>query len=155
MKHWIVTLLMLSSCIGTKARQEVLNPAAQTVWANVSVDYQLGLDDGYANGELSEAELVTFTGFGEQMTDALETGDVALLTAVPWVSMQPWAVRGVTSEVAKGNLGANGSVLLIQRINRFTAMIDLMVNPPVAARTEPNPYIRTPFERALLAEVSR
>lgn len=127
MKKLLIVALLLASCAGTKARNDVMLPIAQKVWVNVQVDYEAGLADGLADGDLTEPYSLELFTLGNEMTAALELGDV---DSIPWSSvMRPWAVRGVQSAVEAGELGPNGSLILFQRIANFTAAISSLTDP--------------------------
>lgn len=117
-------VLALASCVGTRARDNALLPAAQTAWPQVRVDFEAGLADGIADGDLNEASRDDLLGLADDLGEALTDGDRAALGGIPWDSqMRPWAIRGITSAVDAGELGPNGSQLLYQRVANFTAAI--------------------------------
>jgi hypothetical protein len=156
MKNLLCVLtLFLASCVGNKARELTLNPVAQQVWPNVRVDFDRGLADGIAKGELNETGAVALRGFADELTNDLESGDRIALAGIPWsTQMQPWAVRGVSAALAAGEIGPNGANILMQRIANFSAVMMVLqgqVTLPVAQRERVNPYIKSPAERRLLA----
>lgn len=148
-------LLVLTACAGNKARELTLNPVAQQVWPNVRVDFDRGVADGMAKGDLTSEGAFALRGLADDLGECLASGDRIALAGIPWgTQMQPWAVRGVTAALQAGEIGPNGANLLMQRIANFSAVMMVLqgqVSPPVVLRE--NPYIKTPAERRILAAI--
>jgi hypothetical protein len=117
-------VMVLASCVGPRARDNALLPAAQQAWPQVRVDFEAGLADGVTDGDLDPTGRDTLLGYADDLGEALTDGDRAALLDIPWDSqMRPWAVRGITAALDAGELGPNGSQLLYQRVANFTAAI--------------------------------
>lgn len=113
-------VMVLVSCVGPRARDNALLPAAQQAWPRVRVDFEAGL----ADGDLDPTGRDALLGYADDLGEALTDGDRAALLDIPWDSqMRPWAVRGITAALDAGELGPNGSQLLYQRVANFTAAI--------------------------------
>jgi len=138
----ILAVLALASCVGTRARDNGLMPIAQAVWPNVRADYDAGLADGLADGELDAQQVLDLQALADDLTAALDSGNRAALLPIPWdAEMRPWAVRGITSAVDAGELGPNGSQILYQRVANFTAVLltlqEKLINAFSQATTTP------------------
>lgn len=119
-----VALLLLTACLGSPLRNEVLSPATASAWVNVQEDYNAGLYDGLEEGDLSESEHAALADLGDDLTAALAATTRLPLMTIPWDSqMRPWAMRGVTSAWEANELGPNGAQILYQRIAKFTEAI--------------------------------
>lgn len=157
----LLLILALASCVGTRARDEALMPVASQIWPNVRIDYEAGLADGVADGDLNNAQRGELLALADDLGEALESGSRSELLSVPWdTQMRPWAIRGITAAVDAGELGPNGSQILYQRVANFTAVILTLqerLGLISSARWDrstvpsPNPYIITPPERRVLA----
>lgn len=147
----IIAVLSLCSCVGNRARQDALGPIAQDIWPNVQVDFERGLADGLADGDLNEQGAAVLNNFAQALGASLQAGDRIALGGVPWATeMAPWAVRGIDTALAAGELGPNGANILRQRLSNFTEVILTLQGKLVGwtrgtgARERPNanPYIR-------------
>ena len=85
-RYLIVACLLLASCVGAKARSEALLPALQQTWPNVRADYEVGVGDGLADGDIGEAERSVLIGLADDLGAALGKGDRLGATLVPWES---------------------------------------------------------------------
>lgn len=159
MKYLLALLLLLPSCLTPVATEEALLPAARAAWPNVRMDYELGVNDGVADGDLTPEAADALMGLADELDAGLADGTRAALVLVPWsASMAQWVTRGIASEVDEGRLGPNGAQILYQRASNFTAVLLTLQGELVGAftlpavrqeREEDNPYIRTPEERRL------
>lgn len=150
--------LLLTSCVGTRARNETLLPAMELAWPGVVTDFGNGVQDGIADGDLTEEAAAGLMEMADTMGAAIEARETGVIITLPWESqMRVWAVRGIQSEVDAGRLGPNGAMILLQRVANFTAAVNVLSGaislaaPPVWDPVEDNPYIVTPSERRLLA----
>ena len=116
--------VLLASCIGTRARNDALMPAVRMAWPEVRVDFDRGVADGIADGDLTEMEAISLRSEADMLTDALEAGDRFKLYNVLYTTeIQPWASRGITAALEAGDLGPNGAMLLTERLTNFSAAI--------------------------------
>lgn len=116
--------VLLASCIGTRARNDALLPAVRVAWPEVRVDFDRGVADGIADGDLTEIEAITLRSEADRLDLALTAGDRVKLTNVLYDSeIRPWASRGITAALDAGDLGPNGAMLLTERLSNFSAAI--------------------------------
>lgn len=156
-----LVLVLLAACAGNRARDEALNPIAKTVWPQVRADFDRGVADGLADGDLKQAAADDLLSLRDDLTSALDIGDRAGLMGIPWESkMAQWAVRGIQADIEAGTVGPNTATILLQRITNFTNTIAVLQGRSVllsASRErvgeERNPYVRTPIERRLVASL--
>jgi len=120
----VLLVVALASCVGTRARDNALLPAARTAWPEVRVDLEAGIADGLADGDLTAERAAEVVGYADELTAALTSGDRFALKMVPWdTDMHPLVIRGITSALEAGQLGPNGAQILYQRATNFTAVI--------------------------------
>lgn len=116
--------VLLASCIGTRARNDALMPAVRMAWPEVRVDFDRGVADGLADGDLTEMAAISLRSEADMLTDALEAGDRFKLYNVLYTTeIQPWASRGIQAALDAGDLGPNGAMLLTERLSNFSAAI--------------------------------
>lgn len=139
MKNFLLVLALavsLTSCLtGSKvARDEGLMPAAQLAWGNdnygVRSDTLRGIADALEDGDLVDSGALL--GFVEQMGDALELGDRAALRTVPWLTLSPYADRGIDDRVDDGEMVEQAAVFLRRRLENFDLAIETLTNPAYA-----------------------
>lgn len=151
-----LVLVVSVSCVGTRARNTTLLPAAQQAWPNVKEDYSNGVRDGLADGDLTDDGALTLFSLAEDLGDALVAEDIPAILSIPWeTEMSQWAVRGIHAEVEAGRLGVNGSQILLQRVANFTAALQVL-SGRLALTRDPlpdNPWVASPSERRVIAAI--
>lgn len=131
MKTLILMTVLLTSCAGDRTRQEALLPAMQMAWPQVQYDYEYGVLDGLEADEINDTEWEMWVARGESLSVALGLGvtldeSVPSIETTPWDTMEPWAVRGIQAQLNDGELGANGAMIIVQRLHNFTAAMEIM-----------------------------
>jgi hypothetical protein len=117
-------LLLLPSCVSAKVKPQVLFPPAALTWPAVEEDFDRGLADGVADGDLTTAAAGALRAEGDRFEDALEQRDLAGLRGVPWeLGLQPWAARGVEDKLADGEIGPGVATSLRGQLEDFTTII--------------------------------
>lgn len=116
--------LLVASCAGPRSKAITLFPAAVTAWTAVAEDYDRGVDDGIADGDLSLPDATELRGFAEKLTTALNARDVTGVRAVPWITMRPWAVRGIDDQLEDGEIGPGAAASLHEQLVNFTTAIE-------------------------------
>lgn len=117
----IAATMIFVSCLGTKARESVLLPAALAAWPEVRVDMERGLERGLADGDLTEMWAHEVRCEADLMTAALATGDLRTVRYEPVIA--PWAVRGVWAALDAEEIGPNVASIMAERNTRFSAAI--------------------------------
>lgn len=116
--------VLLASCIGTRARNDALLPAVRMAWPEVRVDFDRGVADGLADGDLTEMGAITLRSEADRLDLALTSGDrVMLINTLYDSEVRPWASRGIQAALDAGDIGPNGAMLLTERLANFSAAI--------------------------------
>lgn len=116
--------VLLASCVGTRARNDALLPAARMAWPQVRVDFDRGVADGLADGDLSPAQADVARTEADALGSALSSGDrVALISVLYDSEIRPLASRGISAALGAGEIGPNGALLLMERLTNFSAAI--------------------------------
>lgn len=116
--------VLLSSCIGTKARNDALLPAVRTAWPEVRVDFERGVADGLNDADITAEQAATIRNEADLLDLALTAGDrVKLINVLYSTEIRPWASRGISAALDAGEIGPNGALLLSERLSNFSAAI--------------------------------
>jgi hypothetical protein len=98
----LVSMLLLVGCMGTAARKEALLPAMRMTW------------------QTSIAESVTLGGGDPApMTEALKSGDVDRVLALPWGALRDQALSGIRQLQRDGDIGPNVAILMMNEVAMF------------------------------------
>lgn len=122
--YLILLLLLLTSCVGIAARDEIMMPLAERIYSKVREHVLIGINDGFEKGDVTEARAKLVMDADEALLAALKAGDRAAATAVDWSLLEPWATRGVKRMIADGVISEGVATSLYQRI---VNMRDLLV----------------------------
>lgn len=113
MKRFLPLLLVLASCLGTKARENGLLPPMRAAWAGVRVDVQTGIDDAHLADPSAIMSAVV------SLDSAIQTGDVVALSVAPWTAIEPYGQRGIDVYLRNGDIGPMGAGSFRERLRQF------------------------------------
>lgn len=120
-----LSLVALVACIGPRAKGPALFPPAALAWPAVESDYQRGVADGVADGDLAALAAEDLLHKGEALGAALEVRSVEQLRLVPWATtMSPWATRGIADKLEDGEIGPGVADSLREQLVNFTETIN-------------------------------
>jgi len=114
----------LPACVADKVDPLALFGSANATWPAVEQDYELGLEDGLADGAITLEMTTKWRAFGDDMEAALAERDRTALLSVPWDLMEPWAGRGIQSELEKQRIGPTVAESLREQLSNFTKVIN-------------------------------
>ena len=90
MKYLIsILLLSLVGCSLNQTAESAQFPPAQLAWPAVEGDYDRGIDDGFADGDLDQAALKKLIDLGESLGAALQDKDLDALRTTRSVAAAP------------------------------------------------------------------
>lgn len=107
-----VALLLASACAGTKARENVLLPAMRQAYVGVSQDVKSGIPLAVNPRRAEKIEA--------QFASALAEGNIELLRATDWHSLESLAIQGVAKRVTDGDLSPSAGRIILRRLALFT-----------------------------------
>lgn len=116
-------VLPLTACVSSKAEDLALFEPAALAWPAVETDYLRGIADGIEDGDLTPSDAGVWKSRGDNMSEALEAKDTALLIYAPWQTMKPWAARGIDDAFEDGDIGAGVKASLVEQLAQFTSTI--------------------------------
>lgn len=122
MKYLLPLFLILSSCLGPKAKDDVLFPPIALAWPAVQDDVERGIQDGVDDGVLLPADVSALNLEVAALDDAIDAHE-ADETRTGWPGLRPWAERGVTDRREDGEIGPAGAAAGVERINQFSAAV--------------------------------
>lgn len=107
---------------GISARQEALRPAAKRTWSGVLSDFETGVQDAVDATDLDTSGANLLIDEANKITEAfnLKTTLQQLNDAlVVWPSLEPFARRGVESQVRNGSISQGVADSKLERIRLF------------------------------------
>lgn len=103
----ILGLGLMCSCVGQQARVELLTPALQAAWTNVSADAERAVEAGMLDGQILE-----------DFTVAWVAGDVSAAQTL-WVPLEDGITAGIRVRVETGEIGPGVAKSLWERLRLF------------------------------------
>lgn len=127
MKTLISTLmgvLLLTGCLGNRARDNVLMPNVVQAWAGVLDNLDTGIADGIDSGLITVEQANVLNQEISELDAAIAQEDRGALVGVDWNTLKPWALRGVQVWVDEQVIGTGVAMSLIERIELFSDALE-------------------------------
>jgi len=119
MKHLLLVLL-LSSCLASRAEDSTLVPAIVNAWPAVRSD-------------VMEATTPPTQAVSD-MDAAIEAESKALLRQVPWAVLNAAGADGIQNQLDAGTIGPNGFLLLTEQLNQMNQAMLQIQKPFLSAQ---------------------
>jgi len=122
----LALVLILSACVGTAARENVLLPALSVTW---SVIVAPAITDGLAASDLPAEAVELRLAAVERVQLLLDSGDAAkALTIVGiWPVLEPLALAGIEARLADGDIGPGVAASLRETVRLFGVRLAQLV----------------------------
>lgn len=105
-----IVFALCFSCLGTRARDDVMMPAVQMAWVGVHAD----LDRGIAiKGDTAASASV------QALDEAITTGNRLMVSSVSWDKLEPFGQAGINDYVAKQEIDELVALSLRERLHNF------------------------------------
>ena len=125
----LFALLAVCACAGTRARDDVLEPAMRGAWSGISEEVERGAVDARTTGAIDDAGLSRARTQARAIGTAL--GDTAIarpqvqVALAPWkLQLRPLADRGINAQVAAGEIGPGVAGSKRERLSQFSTAVD-------------------------------
>lgn len=151
----VLSLALLASCAGARARDHVLMPLARQSWPDVRTDVERGVGDALAASEFTIADADAAIDEANWLEETLEAGQRLPLAGFDFEALLgPLAERGIQAQLAAGEVGPNGAEVLRRHLDLFRQTLSLIADRPTLVGTPAdNPYVKKPVERRLEAKL--
>lgn len=126
-------IVLCASCLGQKARENVLLPQLVRAWAEVKVDVDDGIKDAIASDALPNP--VPVQANVDLLSAGLKDGDESKIAAVDTSEINAYGERGIEARVAgrvEPPLSRDNSVLLFERLHKFIEKVRQFVGQPAS-----------------------
>lgn len=120
---FICLTLLLVGCTSTAIMDNILVPLAARVFDLIYPQIQAGLEDAVADGDLPQEAADYLLGEATKLRDLLHAGARAKVLEIDWLSLEPWAARGVQDMVDRGVISVGVATSLLQRIVNFRDLL--------------------------------
>lgn len=107
----------VGGCAGQKAREGVLLPAMRSSWYGIRQDVLRGVQDATVSGENAPAAHAERQ--AEDMTRAIDLGEIDVISAVDWLALKAMASRGIEARLTAGEIGPNVAATYEERLTQF------------------------------------
>ncbi len=118
-----LALVFFSSCAAERVEGIALFEPAQLTWPAVENDLHRGLEDAAEDGDLTEAAADSLRSEGAKLERALAEQSREGVRKVAWLSMEPFADRGIDDKLGDGEIGPGVAQSLREQLRNFTATI--------------------------------
>ena len=120
---------------GSEAREYVLAPAIEQAWPGVHFDMITGVNDALGQGQITAEVAADLVARSSEWDVALKAEEVVVsaivaLRARDWDQFEFYALQGIASEEAAGNVGPISAGELRERVSAFDEALASMSGEP-------------------------
>ena len=133
----LLVVFSMTSCISSRVENKTLIPAIQAGWPEVRVDVMAAL--------LPPLTVVS------QMDDAVESGEKALLRAVPFSLLEQAALEGIQNQLDRGTISAGLALSLLEQLRQFKNAMEYLQKPLFASVSPQVQELYSPSHRIALS----
>ena len=119
MRKFIIIMLLVASCAGLSAREEILMPAMKIAWIAISKNVEQGIEAALSTEDIDMNEAAGIRSEIIAMDSALASGNPMRVADVNWHRLRRIAEQGIEARRLEGEIGYGVARLLKSRLQKF------------------------------------